>query len=164
MNPPPIDPATLPLRDIHLPDGVGWWPPAPGWWLLLLIALAAAALVWWWQRRYQARRANRAALRLLDRASAQAQAEPLAAVQTVSVALRRFVMTTQPDTRAPAVTDTAWLALLDSRWDKQAFSHGDGQLLARAPYLPADRVAPGTALALVALAREWLRAQQPAGA
>ena len=24
----------LDLRDIHLPEAIGWWPPAIGWWLL----------------------------------------------------------------------------------------------------------------------------------
>ncbi len=28
---------TLPLRDVHLPEPVGWWPPALGWWLLAVI-------------------------------------------------------------------------------------------------------------------------------
>ncbi len=32
------------LRDIHLPDAIGWWPPAPGWWLLA--ALITAVVVW----------------------------------------------------------------------------------------------------------------------
>ena len=39
-----MDPTQLPLRDLHLPPDIGWWPMAPGWWVLL--AIAAAALVW----------------------------------------------------------------------------------------------------------------------
>ena len=36
---------SLPLRDIHLPEAVSWWPPAIGWWVcLLLLALLSVVL------------------------------------------------------------------------------------------------------------------------
>ena len=49
MNPDPL----AQLRDIHLPEPIGWWPPAPGWWLLALVFLSALIYValWWRQRR-----------------------------------------------------------------------------------------------------------------
>jgi hypothetical protein len=158
-----VDPATLSLRDIHLPQAVSWWPPAPGWWVLLALAAVALLAIAWWRRRFRARRANRAALRLLDEAAARAEAQPLVAVQTVSVALRRFLMTTE-GCGAAAVTDEAWLSLLDSRWDQDAFQAGEGKLLARAPYMPPERIAPESALRLVELARGWLSAQPAARA
>ena len=43
MN-PAVDVSQLPLRDIHLPAAIGWWPPALGWWLLAALVLAAAGL------------------------------------------------------------------------------------------------------------------------
>lgn len=42
------------LRDIHLPDTGGLWPPAPGWWVvgtLVLISLAGLLLLWRRHRR-----------------------------------------------------------------------------------------------------------------
>ncbi len=39
MNPDPL----AQLRDIHLPEAIGWWPPAPGWWLLTLLFILALA-------------------------------------------------------------------------------------------------------------------------
>lgn len=33
------------LRDIHLPDGVSWWPLAIGWWVVLAIMIAVIVLL-----------------------------------------------------------------------------------------------------------------------
>ena len=41
----------LPLRDIHLPEPVGWWPPAIGWWLLPVCVLGLIVLLIWLIRR-----------------------------------------------------------------------------------------------------------------
>ena len=37
-----MDPEQIPLRDLHLPEAVGWWPLAPGWWVLIALAVAHA--------------------------------------------------------------------------------------------------------------------------
>ena len=50
----PID---LPLRDIHLPDPVSWWPPAPGWWLLFGLSLVLGGLLVWHRLRRRRREA-----------------------------------------------------------------------------------------------------------
>jgi Domain of unknown function (DUF4381) len=43
-----MDPAALPLRDIHLPPAVGWWPVADAWWwMLAAIMVAMLALAVW---------------------------------------------------------------------------------------------------------------------
>ena len=47
-----MDPQAIPLRGLHLPDAVGWWPLAPGWWLLgALLAVGCGMLVRSWIRR-----------------------------------------------------------------------------------------------------------------
>ena len=38
-----MDPEQIPLRDLHLPEAIGWWPLAPGWWILIAIALVGLA-------------------------------------------------------------------------------------------------------------------------
>ena len=48
-----MDPLDIPLRDIHLPEPIGIWPPAIGWWILIALGgLATVSLVvWLWNRR-----------------------------------------------------------------------------------------------------------------
>jgi uncharacterized membrane protein YdjX (TVP38/TMEM64 family) len=38
------DPLDLPLRDIHLPDGVAFWPLAYGWWILIAVIIMTAII------------------------------------------------------------------------------------------------------------------------
>ena len=38
----------LPLKDLHLPAEIGWWPLAPGWWgVIAVLAVVAAAVILW---------------------------------------------------------------------------------------------------------------------
>lgn len=41
------------LRELHLPEPVGWWPPAPGWWIVASITLVTMgwAILQAWRRR-----------------------------------------------------------------------------------------------------------------
>jgi hypothetical protein len=57
-----MKPTDLPLRDIHLPAPVSWWPLAPGWWVSLALLLVSGVLLAWWWRGAPTRRARRAAL------------------------------------------------------------------------------------------------------
>jgi hypothetical protein len=167
----PNDLSSLPLRDIHLPAPIGWWPPAVGWWLLaalLLVGLASYAF------RYYQSRHRRAALKSLTRTRAALEqgAEPVACLQNVSTVLRRFAMTTAAarDRKAdhaaerdvPGLTGQRWLAYLDSRWQRDAFAHGAGRALLAAPYARPNSIDRDTALTLTALCAEWLSAQPAA--
>ena len=78
-----IDFSQIPLRDIHLPGAVAWWPPAPGWWVLL--ALAVGALVYWGVRFYKLQ-GQRLALRLMLEVKAELEngREPETCLQRLS--------------------------------------------------------------------------------
>lgn len=45
------------LRDIHLPDAIGWWPLAIGWWVLA--ALVIALIIWSVYKIRQRQQSNR---------------------------------------------------------------------------------------------------------
>jgi hypothetical protein len=153
----PLDPDSLPLRDIHLPDPIGWWPPAPGWWLLALTALVLAVLA---ALRWRRGRIRRLALRRVERVihALGAGANPLGCIQDTAQILRRYCMTVAPDPAAVAgLAGASWLRYLDSCWPRDGFERGPGRLLIEAPYAPDARVDDAKALAELAL--DWLRAQ-----
>ena len=163
MN-PTVDLSALPLRDIHLPGAISWWPPAPGWWLLAALAVAAVVVAGLY---YYRQRHRRAALRALKRVRAALArgTEPVVCLQQVSTVLRRFAMTSARDTSAAGapvagLIGERWLAYLDGRWQRDSFRRGVGRALLAAPYGKPNTVDHAAALDLVALCTDWIRAQR----
>jgi Domain of unknown function (DUF4381) len=156
----PTDYTNLPLRDIHLPGPVVWWPPAYGWWMLGgLVLLAGLGLV----LRYRSHYRERAALRGL-RAVAAALAKggaPVVCIQRISMILRRFAMSVGGAAPVAGLTGESWLRFLDSRWTRDDFSSGAGRVLIFGPYARPDRVSAGDVSTLNQLCVEWIRAQRP---
>ncbi len=162
MN-PTTDYTELPLRDIHLPGAVSWWPPAPGWWLLAALVLAGLVL---YGIHYYRGRHKRAALRAMTRVRTALEqgAEPVACLQYASTVLRRFAMTSAAAAGAvaadvPGLIGERWLRYLDGRWGKTGFSAGLGRKLLAAPYARPNSIDRSVALELTGLCAAWLAAQ-----
>jgi hypothetical protein len=132
-----MDPEQIALRDLHLPEAVGWWPPAPGWWLLfaVLLAVTAYGLVRAWRayRRNAARRVALAELARLQQAW-QADRDVIALGARLSPLLRRVMLAYAPRPEIAGLTGDAWLEWLDRGLDDRPFSAGPGRLLAELPY------------------------------
>lgn len=132
-----MDPTQIPLRDLHMPEAVGWWPFAPGWWLLLV--LLAAGLVFllraWLAHRARAA-ARRHALRELERCRG-AFAEHGNVVRLgseLSALLRRTMLAYAPRADVAGLTGDDWLAWLDRDLDPPRFAGGAGRSLLELPY------------------------------
>jgi hypothetical protein len=150
-----IDPKTLPLRDIHLPAPIPWWPPALGWWLVtgavLALALVFCAALWW-RHRTALRRAGRRRLRAIRLAYAEHRdAHRLA--RDISQLCRQVGLRLFPSLESAAVTGERWLDLLDALGAQGFFTRGAGRILAEAPYNPHAAFDPD---ALVAGVERWL--------
>lgn len=155
----PIDYSQLPLRDIHLPTAVGWWPPAPGWWFLAALLIATGGFVLW---RYRSHFRERAALRALRaaRAALDGGEQPVECVQRISMVIRRFAMSVAAGEPVAGLTGERWLRFLDSRWDRNTFAEGAGRLMIYGPYAPPERVDRQDVGALTDLCVEWVASQR----
>ncbi len=132
-----MNPETLPLRDLHLPDPVGWWPLAPGWWILLALVLVALLLAWrvlhLRRRRNAARRLALAELARLVAAGA-ADRDLARLASALSQLLRRAMLAYAPRAEVAGLTGPAWLEWLDRGLEQQPFSCGPGRALSALPY------------------------------
>ncbi len=132
-----MNPTQLPLRDLHLPDPVGWWPPAPGWWLLAALVVAALAFFGrrWLRERARAR-ARRHALRQLDRYVDDYARHGNAVTLGVDLSelVRRTMLAYAPRGEVAGLTGEAWLEWLDRDLDRPVFRQGQGRPLVEWPY------------------------------
>ncbi len=136
-----MNPAELPLRDLHLPAAVGWWPLAPGWWVLIgLLAIALLYLGFRAWRRWRYNAPRRYALAQF-KAFCNDYTQHGNAVQfsrKVSELLRRTMLAYAPRAELAGLTGEAWLAWLDRDLDRSHFLEGDGRVLIEWPYRDPD--------------------------
>lgn len=132
-----MDPTALPLRDLHLPDPIGWWPLAPGWWFVIL--LAAAGLVWLLRRAWRNRQRNaprRFAVRELATIEKNflEHRNPVVLARELSELLRRSMLAYAPRHEVAGLTGESWLEWLDRDLPVPYFHTEGGKSLLRLPY------------------------------
>ena len=112
----PADPLAA-LRDIHVPDAPGFWPPAPGWIVVACLVTAAgitAAVVS--VRRWRTGRFRRDALAVLRslRARHAAGAPDTEIAIELSMLVRRVALARRPREEIAGLTGDRWMARLES--------------------------------------------------
>jgi hypothetical protein len=156
-----MDPQEIPLRGLHLPEVVGWWPLAPGWWVVIA---AVVVLLGWllrtWLRHRAHAAARRKALRQLEesRAAFAYHGNPVVLGAEVSELLRRTMLAYAPRADVAGLTGDAWLAWLDRDLDEPRFREGPGRKLLDLPYRNPETVADDMDIdGMLAAVRERLR-------
>jgi hypothetical protein len=137
-----MDPALIPLRDLHLPDAVGWWPLAPGWWLLVAVLLVALAYgLHAAYRRWRHNAPRRYALRELKRVRSEYDRgiDSVTLGKELSELLRRAMLAYAPRNEVAGLTGETWLEWLDRGLDDRPFTKGAGRILESLPYLGSDQ-------------------------
>jgi hypothetical protein len=163
------DVSNLPLRDIHLPGPVSWWPPAPGWWLLLLLIVSIVALVVWQIRRRRLFRLRKTAMSELNAlyGAYQKQYDAKCFARELSVLLRRICISYFPDANVAGLTGKQWLVFLDSRLSEkynksgQKYTDGAATVLISAPYQDKLKNSDIDVEALYRLSVEWINSLGP---
>jgi len=148
----------LPLKDIHLPELISWWPPAIGWWLLVTLIPLLIVFLYWLYKRLTRKSAIKTALQKLATIKQYSFLDNDRKLRELSILLRRVAISISPRTEVASLTGRDWLAFLDKSIIGAPFSDGYGQLLADAAY----RKKPPTELEisqLLNLCEIWLNAQ-----
>lgn len=162
-----MDQHALPLKDIHLPSAVGWWPLAPGWWFVA-ICCVLAMVAWYYRARLKqwfGHGTRRIALKKLDTILNNPELGKRHQIQEISALLRQTAISCYKRTDVAGLTGSDWLNFLDGEDPQRPFSTGIGQVLIDAPYQP-DKTLDDDAFdieALAELARCWinLNTKQP---
>lgn len=148
--------AELPLRDIHLPEAVSWWPPGPGWWILAGLILASCFALFWLWRRYQQGATRRYAIGELNRLATEYEQTQNAQdlITALSSLLRRASLCFCSRQKVAALTGPTWLQWLDQHSHTKEFSQGVGTVLLSGPYANQSSY---DAAALLNLCRQFLQ-------
>lgn len=121
------------LRDIVLPEPVGWWPLAPGWYLVLLImTLSLIFTARYVIRYYKNSLSKRHALRLLKDYHAQylhSHNDQLASAR-LSELLKRVALVYYPRTDVAGLKGDAWVDFLNKTGQDIDFTALRHELLA----------------------------------
>ncbi|MFO7605830.1 MAG: DUF4381 domain-containing protein [Desulfurivibrionaceae bacterium] len=148
------------LRDIHLPEPVGWWPPAPGWWLLGIMVLVLAAVAARYLVRYISRgRFRREARRELSNLAGNlAGMDDRQLVEQLNTLLRRVAIRAYGRETVSPLVGGRWLEFLNRKGDTDRFTAGPGRVLGDGHYRPEIKA---DAERLVPLVEKWLRRHHP---
>jgi len=138
------------LRDIHLPEPLGFWPPAPGWWVLALLGLALLAGLAYWLHRYLRRARFRR--RVQQTLPPRPETSSSAYLGELNALLKRVARHHYGAASVDALSGEQWIDFLmrtDPELDAREVSALVKGSVAPRPELAADRAE--------AIARHWLR-------
>ena len=136
----PVATTTEPaLKDIHLAESPGFWPPALGWWLLLAVLLM---LLGWLFIKVKSKLKQKNLQQqqkkvLLDKLALlenNLEKTPNKAIAEINTLLRQYAVNYYPRAKISSLTGLDWLHFLDKSGNTQGFSKGAGRILLDAPY------------------------------
>ena len=109
-----MDYSQIPLREMQMPDAIGWWPLAPGWWLLLLLVVCGIAALFFYIRK-KLKDPKRFALRELEIIVGRYESsqDKAALLMECNGLLKRLAITLYPRKKVAHLSGHEWLAFLE---------------------------------------------------
>lgn len=148
----------LPLRDIHLPEAISWWPPAIGWWILAVLIPLCAYLSYKLYRHITRKTALKAAKKQFKCLRQDQQLTKQEQLVAISSLMRRTAVSLYPRADVASLTGEDWLNFLDKSISNRGFNSDTGWLLTDAIYSQTtDTQFLGS---LFNLCEAWLNAQK----
>lgn len=132
-----MDETALPLRDLHLPDAIGWWPLAPGWWgVIAALGILLGYVLLRLYRKWRFNAPRRYAMHELARYEAEylEHRNPVTLGKQLSELLRRGMLAYAPREEVAGLTGSEWLAWLDQGMPLPYFHTEGGKSLLNLPY------------------------------
>lgn len=154
-----MGPQQLDLKDIHLPDAIGWWPPALGWWLLAILIPLSGFFIFWLYKKITQKTALKTAKKMLANIKQDTALNDFNKLLKLSELLRRVAISVSPRAETASLTGENWLKYLDSTLSGSRFTSGPGQCLAEAQYQKKTMTKVDIHL-LISLCEDWLKAQK----
>ncbi len=151
-----MQPVQLPLKDIHLPEAIGWWPPAVGWWILAVLIPLMLVLLIFLYKRITRKTAIKDAKKILNEIKLDSGLDDYQKLCQLSVLMRRTAISHYPRTEVASLTSKEWLLFLERPMQDNRFTEGVGKLLTEAPYMKSVDNVP--IKELVILCEDWLKA------
>ncbi|MCH7834445.1 MAG: DUF4381 domain-containing protein [Proteobacteria bacterium] len=132
-----MDPEQIPLRALHLPDAIGWWPLAPGWWVVIGLAVLGVLLLLRRAVELRGRSApRRHAMRQFERLKVEYERHGNAVTLSTDLSglTRRTMLAYAQRADVAGLTGEDWLAWLDRGLAEPIFVAGAGRNLLELPY------------------------------
>ncbi|HAU1296694.1 TPA: DUF4381 domain-containing protein [Legionella pneumophila] len=144
------------LRDIHLPEPVGWWPLAPGWYgLMVLIVVLIAGAAYFIYKRHVNALPKKQALGLLKIYKEQYEKDKNTQLASahVSELLKRVALVYYPRAEVASMHGEAWLEFLNQTGRGIDFTPVKSMLL-DSPYKSSDTLNLNP---LITRAEKWIK-------
>lgn len=150
----------LPLRDIHLPQAVSWWPPAIGWWILLILGLLLMTAIVIWIRKLLQPKMNKSARAEMDNIllAYQQHQDDVKLLQQISAAIRRIGISYLRREDYAGMVGEKWYQQINQLVPGKTFSESMIALLINAPYQKQPVLDKQLVQQLITQTQAWVQA------